>query len=213
MPRRVPGRNAGQHVHSEVHRLVAATKSSATSPRLANASPAKTATAKASPAKTATKSAAAKTTAKAAAAKAAEDVPESDEESKEATESRAEEESETTRAGGFVVSDSEDDSPVQQVVTAGATADPVKDYLKQIGKVARSRRAGGDPPADRAPYAEHKRSRTRPRARCAGTWNWSSRGRRPRTTSRGEPASRVSCQAVHLTRHSLLDLIPEATSA
>ncbi len=40
-------------------------------------------------------------------------------------------------AGGFVYSDSDDDdAPVQQVVTAGATADPVKDYLKQIGKVA-----------------------------------------------------------------------------
>ncbi|ANC29988.1 RNA polymerase sigma factor [Isoptericola dokdonensis] len=39
--------------------------------------------------------------------------------------------------GGFVVSDSDDDDqPAQQVVTAGATADPVKDYLKQIGKVA-----------------------------------------------------------------------------
>ncbi|UNX56396.1 RNA polymerase sigma factor [Georgenia sp. TF02-10] len=38
---------------------------------------------------------------------------------------------------GFVVSDTDDDdAPVQQVVTAGATADPVKDYLKQIGKVA-----------------------------------------------------------------------------
>jgi RNA polymerase primary sigma factor len=38
---------------------------------------------------------------------------------------------------GFVVSDrDEDDAPAQQVVTAGATADPVKDYLKQIGKVA-----------------------------------------------------------------------------
>ncbi|MDR2703608.1 MAG: RNA polymerase sigma factor [Cellulomonadaceae bacterium] len=37
----------------------------------------------------------------------------------------------------FVVSDKdEDDAPAQQVVTAGATADPVKDYLKQIGKVA-----------------------------------------------------------------------------
>ena len=37
----------------------------------------------------------------------------------------------------FVVSDrDEDDAPAQQVVTAGATADPVKDYLKQIGKVA-----------------------------------------------------------------------------
>jgi len=38
---------------------------------------------------------------------------------------------------GFVVSDSDDeDAPAQQVATAGATADPVKDYLKQIGKVA-----------------------------------------------------------------------------
>jgi RNA polymerase primary sigma factor len=38
---------------------------------------------------------------------------------------------------GFIVSDADDDdAPVQQVVTAGATADPVKDYLKQIGKVA-----------------------------------------------------------------------------
>src|SRR5699024_10517433 len=38
---------------------------------------------------------------------------------------------------GFVFSDSdEEDQPAQQVVTAGATADPVKDYLKQIGKVA-----------------------------------------------------------------------------
>ena len=30
----------------------------------------------------------------------------------------------------------EDDSPAQTVMTAGATADPVKDYLKQIGRVA-----------------------------------------------------------------------------
>ncbi len=37
----------------------------------------------------------------------------------------------------FVVSTGDDDdAPAQQVVTAGATADPVKDYLKQIGKVA-----------------------------------------------------------------------------
>jgi RNA polymerase primary sigma factor len=46
----------------------------------------------------------------------------------------AEEETEDT---GFVYSDADDDdAPAQQVVTAGATADPVKDYLKQIGKVA-----------------------------------------------------------------------------
>ncbi|PKW25684.1 RNA polymerase primary sigma factor [Phycicoccus duodecadis] len=37
---------------------------------------------------------------------------------------------------GFVMSNDDDDAPAQQVVTAGATADPVKDYLKQIGKVA-----------------------------------------------------------------------------
>ena len=38
---------------------------------------------------------------------------------------------------GFVLrDDDEEDAPAQQVVTAGATADPVKDYLKQIGKVA-----------------------------------------------------------------------------
>jgi RNA polymerase primary sigma factor len=36
----------------------------------------------------------------------------------------------------FVISHVDDaDEPVQQVVTAGATADPVKDYLRQIGKV------------------------------------------------------------------------------
>ncbi|MDZ7576837.1 MAG: RNA polymerase sigma factor [Candidatus Nanopelagicales bacterium] len=48
---------------------------------------------------------------------------------------------ETKRAAssteGFVLSDSDDtDEPVQTVTVAGATADPVKDYLKQIGKVA-----------------------------------------------------------------------------
>ncbi|GGL43594.1 hypothetical protein GCM10012283_27700 [Phycicoccus endophyticus] len=37
---------------------------------------------------------------------------------------------------GFVMSNDDEDAPAQQVVTAGATADPVKDYLKQIGKVA-----------------------------------------------------------------------------
>mgnify|MGYP003337298954 FL=1 len=42
-----------------------------------------------------------------------------------------EEDSET-----FVISDVDDtDEPVQTVTVAGATADPVKDYLKQIGKV------------------------------------------------------------------------------
>ncbi|WP_338136542.1 RNA polymerase sigma factor [Kocuria marina] len=40
-------------------------------------------------------------------------------------------------ARGFVLTNNDDDdAPAQQVVVAGATADPVKDYLKQIGKVA-----------------------------------------------------------------------------
>lgn len=46
---------------------------------------------------------------------------------------------EAAKAGprGFIVSDSDEaDEPVQQVTSAGATADPVKDYLKEIGKVA-----------------------------------------------------------------------------
>ena len=40
-------------------------------------------------------------------------------------------------SGGFVLSHSdEDEIPVQTTTITGATADPVKDYLKQIGKVA-----------------------------------------------------------------------------
>jgi RNA polymerase primary sigma factor len=37
--------------------------------------------------------------------------------------------------GTFVFGDDDDDLPAAQVAVAGATADPVKDYLKQIGKV------------------------------------------------------------------------------
>ncbi|MGW2461379.1 RNA polymerase sigma factor [Streptomyces sp. NPDC001761] len=45
-------------------------------------------------------------------------------------------EPEGAESAGFVLSDEdEDDAPAQQVAAAGATADPVKDYLKQIGKV------------------------------------------------------------------------------
>ncbi len=46
-------------------------------------------------------------------------------------------EEEETKGRGFVISNADDDdAPAVQVVSAGATADPVKDYLKQIGKVA-----------------------------------------------------------------------------
>ncbi|BCT75979.1 hypothetical protein SCMU_18210 [Sinomonas cyclohexanicum] len=49
----------------------------------------------------------------------------------------AAESEEKATGSAIVISDAdEDDAPVQQVTSAGATADPVKDYLKQIGKVA-----------------------------------------------------------------------------
>ncbi|OYN91235.1 RNA polymerase sigma factor [Parenemella sanctibonifatiensis] len=49
----------------------------------------------------------------------------------------AKDEKEITEKEGFSLSDADDaDEPEQQVMAAGATADPVKDYLKQIGKVA-----------------------------------------------------------------------------
>nr|WP_245708788.1 RNA polymerase sigma factor [Ruania alba] len=74
-------------------------------------------------------------------ADSASDTPDQDrpkvEEPTTTTKTTAAENAETEEAGGFVYSDSDDDdAPAQQVVTAGATADPVKDYLKQIGKVA-----------------------------------------------------------------------------
>jgi len=52
-------------------------------------------------------------------------------------EETAKEEKELVEDEGFSLSDADDaDEPEQQVMAAGATADPVKDYLKQIGKVA-----------------------------------------------------------------------------
>ncbi|MEV4616331.1 RNA polymerase sigma factor [Kitasatospora sp. NPDC049258] len=102
------------------------------------AAPAKKAVAKkaAAPAK---KTAAKKTTTAKAAGKGSGDEASGDEEllvedtalPADKAEAEPEEESE-----GFVLSDDdEDDAPAQQVAVAGATADPVKDYLKQIGKV------------------------------------------------------------------------------
>ena len=47
------------------------------------------------------------------------------------------EESSGNEENAFTIKASEeDDAPAQTVMTAGATADPVKDYLKQIGRVA-----------------------------------------------------------------------------
>jgi RNA polymerase primary sigma factor len=41
----------------------------------------------------------------------------------------------TSEDESFVIGDDDEDAPAQQIAAAGATADPVKDYLKQIGKV------------------------------------------------------------------------------
>ncbi|MFI6004761.1 RNA polymerase sigma factor [Streptomyces sp. NPDC051366] len=95
----------------------------------------KTAAKKAAPAK---KTAAKKTAAKKTASKKDADEGGEDEtpdEGPDAAKAEAEEEEEGGENKGFVISDDEDDAPAQQVVVAGATADPVKDYLKQIGKV------------------------------------------------------------------------------
>jgi RNA polymerase primary sigma factor len=98
------------------------------------------------------KTAAKKTTAKKAVAKKAvakkaapakkttggkkDDVELIDEEVLEEAPVKGADEPEGTESAGFVLSDEdEDDAPAQQVAAAGATADPVKDYLKQIGKV------------------------------------------------------------------------------
>ena len=54
----------------------------------------------------------------------------------DADEEAVEDEEDDEEKAGFVIGNADDDAPTQQVMTAGATADPVKDYLKQIGKVA-----------------------------------------------------------------------------
>ncbi|MER1996590.1 MAG: RNA polymerase sigma factor [Arthrobacter sp.] len=102
-------------------------------------------------AKTARKPSARKTTAKASAAKttakkAAEPAEDADIHADDADIEPTDVDVEVVEAdapeaaptgSGFVYSDADDDdAPAQQVVSAGATADPVKDYLKQIGKVA-----------------------------------------------------------------------------
>lgn len=101
--------------------------------------PAKKAAAKKTVAKKATvkKTAAKKTTAKKAVGKKDSDEAADGEEPTDDVQGGKGEEEETEGENkGFVLSDDdEDDAPAQQVAVAGATADPVKDYLKQIGKV------------------------------------------------------------------------------
>jgi len=101
----------------------------------AKKAPAKKAAAKkAAPKKAAPKKAAAKA---AAPTETEETVTSPDVEPEDLETVEAEEKDTDSEDSGFVYSDADDDdAPAQQVVTAGATADPVKDYLKQIGKVA-----------------------------------------------------------------------------
>ncbi|MEV0492714.1 RNA polymerase sigma factor [Streptomyces atratus] len=104
----------------------------------AAASPAKKAAAKKTAAKkTAVKKTAAKKTAtKKAGKKDADELLDGDEAVEEVQVGKGDEEEGEGESKGFVLSDDdEDDAPAQQVAVAGATADPVKDYLKQIGKV------------------------------------------------------------------------------
>ncbi|MFF1698433.1 RNA polymerase sigma factor [Streptomyces sp. NPDC058257] len=103
-------------------------------------SPAKKVAAKKTTAKKAVakKTVAKKATAKKSASKQDDEI--LDDEATEETPAKGKPgEGESTEEGpqaGFVLSDEdEDDAPAQQVAAAGATADPVKDYLKQIGKV------------------------------------------------------------------------------
>ena len=118
--------------------VAANSTSASTSPEAATSAPAPTS-------KPAAKKAVSARAAKAAANKAAADHVEAGDVEPEAAAGtpvddanvvvvKVDEESEDA---GFTYSDADDDdAPAQQVVTAGATADPVKDYLKQIGKVA-----------------------------------------------------------------------------
>ncbi|MFC8275533.1 RNA polymerase sigma factor [Streptomyces sp. NPDC057271] len=101
--------------------------------------PAKKAAAKKTAAKktVAKKAAAKKATAKKTASKKdADEVVEGEELLEDVAPGKGEDEEAEGENKGFVLSDEdEDDAPAQQVAVAGATADPVKDYLKQIGKV------------------------------------------------------------------------------
>ncbi|MFE1403552.1 RNA polymerase sigma factor [Streptomyces sp. NPDC058770] len=103
----------------------------------AAAGPAKKAAAKKTAAKkTAAKKTAAKKTATKKAGKQDEDLLDGDDLVEDVKVGKGEDEESEGENKGFVLSDDdEDDAPAQQVAVAGATADPVKDYLKQIGKV------------------------------------------------------------------------------
>ncbi len=61
---------------------------------------------------------------------------ENEEETAKKEEKKQSEEVAAKRNGFVLTNNDDDDAPAIRVVTPGATADPVKDYLKQIGKVS-----------------------------------------------------------------------------
>ncbi|MEU6881682.1 RNA polymerase sigma factor [Streptomyces sp. NPDC046712] len=126
-------------VTKTVSAATAAPAAESTDPADEAGAPAKKAAAKKTVAKktVAKKATAKKTTAKKTAAKKdADEVIEGEELLEDVAPGKGEDEEAEGENKGFVLSDEdEDDAPAQQVAVAGATADPVKDYLKQIGKV------------------------------------------------------------------------------
>ncbi len=125
-------------------------KAAATKKAAAKKAPAKKAPAKKADEPAASKTAAKKTTAKSAkqaesadgaavgpdGKKTLPDIPDDQFEKDLAADPTIKEDEKEAEKAGFVVSQAdESDEPEQQVMVAGATADPVKDYLKQIGKV------------------------------------------------------------------------------
>jgi len=115
-----------------VKKVAPAAKKAAAAPTKEDGIPAKKAAAKKAPAKKAVSEAGLAIDPKTGKPRALDEVDESDF-SPDAVKPL---EKELTEDQGFIVSEADEtDEPEQQVMVAGATADPVKDYLKQIGKV------------------------------------------------------------------------------
>ncbi|WP_328323819.1 RNA polymerase sigma factor [Kribbella sp. NBC_00382] len=124
-------RTTTQRTSASVKKTAAPAKKAAVSPK-EDGIPAKKAAAKKAPAKKAVSEAGLAIDPKTGKPRALDEVDESDF-SADAVKPL---EKELTEDQGFIVSEADEtDEPEQQVMVAGATADPVKDYLKQIGKV------------------------------------------------------------------------------
>ena len=121
-------------------------------------------------------------------------------------------EGELTEDQGFTLSEADDaDEPEQQVMAAGATADPVKDYLKQIGKVALlnaeqevelAKRIEAGLFADEKVNDEHTKVKACPGRRLRLDRRGRPAGEEP--PARGQPApGGLAGQALHRSRHAL----------